>query len=210
MQMLTQNLFDQRTIGMPASSGETLFLEGEPCDHIFEIRKGVARAVSISREGDRQILAFFFPGDSIGLPLSQHHRYSAEAVNNLVHVRHSSQRWQESLARTCQDDSSVLNSVWQEEKAFIDRGLILGRVGALARLSAFLIVVSRHLPPVHGLFALELPQTDIASYLAASPETVCRGLKRLREMKIIAMPRRDRFAIQHPAQLELLAEGSLD
>lgn len=210
MQMLTHNLFDQRTIGMPAACGETLFLEGEPCDHVFEIRKGVARAVSISRDGDRQILAFFFPGDSIGLPLSQHHRYSVEAVTNLLHVRHSSQKWQESLARTCRNDSSILKSVWREEKAFIERGLILGRVGALARLSAFLIMVSKRLPPVHDLCALELPQTDIASYLAASPETICRSLRRLREMKIIVMPRRDRFAIQHPAQLELLAEGVLE
>lgn len=209
MQMLTHNLLEQKAIGMPASCGETLFLEGEPCEHVFEIRKGVARAVSMSREGDRHILAFFFPGDSMGLPLSQHHRYSVEAVTDLVHVRHRAQRWQESLARTCQEDSSILKSVWREEKAFIERGLILGRVGALARLSAFLIVLSQHIPPVHGLRALELPQTDIASYLAASPETVCRGLKRLREMNIIAMPRRDRFAIQHPARLELLAEGIL-
>nr|WP_161593791.1 cyclic nucleotide-binding domain-containing protein [Parerythrobacter lutipelagi] len=192
---------------MPASAGETLFLEGEPCDHVFEIRKGVARAVSMTHEGDRQILAFFFPGDSIGLPLAQYHRYSVEAATDLVHIRHSTRRWQESLARTCQDDTTILKSVWREEKAFIERGLILGRVGALARLSAFLIVLSRHLPPVHGLRALELPQTDIASYLAASPETICRGLKRLREMQIIAMPRRDRFAIEHPARLELLAEG---
>ncbi|MXO57260.1 helix-turn-helix domain-containing protein [Altererythrobacter gangjinensis] len=209
MQMLKHNLFEQRTIGMPASCGETLFLEGEPCDEVFEIRKGMARAVSMSREGERQILAFFFPGDFIGLPLSRHHRYSVEAVTDLVHVRHSTQRWQESLARTCQEDSSMLKSVWREEKAFIERGLILGRVGALARLSAFLIVLSKHLPTEHGLCALELPQTDIASYLAASPETVCRGLKRLREMQIIAMPRRDRFAIQYPARLELLAEGIL-
>lgn len=210
MQMLKHNLFDQRMIGMPASAGETLFLEGEPCDHVLEIRRGVARAVSISVEGDRQILAFFFPGDTIGLPLSRHHRYSVETVTELVHVRYSAQEWQESLARTCQEDCSMLKSVWQEERAFIERGLILGRVGALARLSAFLIVLSRHVPPEHGLRALELPQTDIASYLAASPETVCRGLKRLREMKIIAMPRRDRFAIEHPTRLELLAEGIVE
>lgn len=207
MQMMSNNLQFDRAIGMPARAGEILFLRGEPCEHLFEVRRGVARAVATSYEGDRQVLAFFFPGDVFGLPLADEHRFSAEAVTDIIHTKYSSTGWQTQLAQTCQQEKTILNAVWQEEKAFIARGLVLGRVTALARLSAFLIALTHRLPSPEGLCALELPQTDIASYLATSPETVCRNLRHLRELKVIAMPRRDRFAVLHPGRLEMLAEG---
>lgn len=190
-----------------ARAGETLFAEGDPCRRTIDIRSGVVRAVNHSCEGHRQIMAFFFPGDVIGLPLSNEHRYTAEAATSLLYSRHPVLPFGNASVQTISDPRGLLLHVWQEEKRFMTRGLILGRVGMLARMSAFLISV---IPALHrsvGLFDLPMSQNDIASYLGTSPETVCRTLRQLREMQVIAMPRRGRLAIISSQALELLAEG---
>lgn len=190
---------------MPAHDGEMLFAEGDWCEHALEIRTGIARAVSYSREGDRQVMAFFFPGDIIGLPLFDAHRYSAEAVSGLRFARHPAERYRMGKGPYDQSARKVARAVWQEEKAFIARGLILGRVGALSRVAAFLGYLAEHLPDEDGTMPFAIPQADIASYLATSPETVCRTLRVLRDRGLIAMPSKDRLQILDPAQLARLA-----
>lgn len=201
-------LFQDRMIAMPARAGETLFIQGDPCDEFIEIRRGVARAVNHSRDGNRQVMALFFPGDMLGLPLARDHRYSAEAVNDLLYVRHSPSRWHTLLSRMCREENRLLDAVWGEEQSFLVRSLILGRTGMLSRMAAFILMTAGKLPQSDGVLQFALPQTDIASYLATSPETVCRSLRQLREYRIIAMPRRDRLKILAPDRLAIIAEGA--
>ncbi len=116
----------ERAIALPAKAGETLLLEGEPCDGILELRSGLARAVSFSREGERQIMAFFFPGDMLGVPLSRAHRFSVEAVNDVFYSRRSLKSWQAGLAAGHSSGGhSPLSEICQEQNAFMARSLIL-------------------------------------------------------------------------------------
>ncbi|WP_185960265.1 Crp/Fnr family transcriptional regulator [Erythrobacter insulae] len=194
---------------MPADAGETLFVQSEACESLCEIRCGIARAIDLSRDGERQVMAFFFPGDFLGLPLTIGHRFSAEAVGPLMFARHSSAKWQAELASPSQANANwASEAIWREEKAFMMRGLILGRVGALARVSAFLDYVMPRLPRDGQIIEFSLPQADIASYLALSPETVCRTLKQLREHRVIAMPRKNRLIMQRADQLAMIAQGT--
>lgn len=196
-----------RVITMPARDGETMIVKGDPCEQTLEIRSGIARAVSYSREGDRQIMAFFFPGDLLGLPLSNTHRYTVEAVRGLRYVRHSPEQFRLSIPIHGSAHDGIPSAIWDEEKAFITRGLILGRVGVQARVAAFLAYIARRLPIADGELDFSIPQGDVASYLATSPETVCRILRKLRERRIIAMTRKDRLAILDEYSLDLISEG---
>jgi len=203
-----QNLrFNHSAVALPANARETLFIRGEPCESIYEIRRGIVRAVDVSKEGDRQVMAFFFPGDFVGLPLTSAHRYSTEAVGPLLYARHSLRRWRHELSCTEQDENWANEAIWREEKAFMQRGLILGRVGALARVSAFLSYAGRHLPQREEVFEFPFPQADVASYLALSPETVCRMLRQLREARVISMPHKNRVIMQRPDRLAQMANG---
>ncbi len=197
-----------RPVSMPARDGEILFEKGDPCRTTLEVCRGVARAVAYSREGDRQIMAFFFAGDFIGLPLLQTHRYSAEAVGGLRFTRHSTQflRTGSALQDPVHPDLFV-DAVWREEKAFIARSLILGRVGMRARAAAFLDYLGGRLEVVDGMLNLSIPQGDMASYLATSPETMCRTLRSLRDEQIISMPSRSRLKILDEYRLKMAAEG---
>ncbi|MDE8653685.1 Crp/Fnr family transcriptional regulator [Novosphingobium album (ex Liu et al. 2023)] len=197
-----------RDIAMPAGSGEILFLEGDPCDHVYELRRGIARGVNVSSEGDRQVTAFFFAGDQIGLPLSECYRFTAEAVTDVLYVRHSRVRWHEALIRSCREDGRLLPSICAEQDPIFRRGMIIGRNGVVVRVCAFLTSIVDRLPiSADGAALLPLPQTDIAAYLATSPESVCRAFRQLREMHVIAMPRRDQIAITDRARLEAIASG---
>ncbi len=198
---------EHRAISMPARDGETLIMKGDPCRHTLEIRSGIARALAYSREGARQIMAFFFPGDLVGLPLSDTHRYTAEAVSDLRFVLHSSGQFRTGFPIHDLAPGKASQAIWREEKAFIARGLILGRVGVQASVAAFLAYLSRRLPTANGMLEFTIPQSDVASYLATSPETVCRTLRRLRDERIIAMPRKDRLQILDEHRLNLIADG---
>lgn len=200
-------LAERRAIGIPARAQETLFIEGEPSSCLFEVRRGIARAVHYSAEGDRQVMAFFFPGDVLGLPLTRRHRYSAEAASDMIFTRLAAPEWQPGNSFPAIGDTMVSRAIWREEKSFITRGLIIGRVGYLARVAAFVNYVAQRLPMTGEALEFPIPRGDIASYLATSPETICRTLRQLREMQIIAMPRIDRLQIKNPSRLAQIAEG---
>jgi CRP-like cAMP-binding protein len=93
------------------------------------------------------------------------------------------------------------------EKSFMARGLILGRASISARLAAFLIVAAPRLPPKDGGLDFPFSQGDIASYLGTTPETICRAMRQLREMNIIAMPIRGCLAVRSFDALKAIADG---
>lgn len=208
MQSLAKLQPGPRGIAMPAKAGEMLFLEGDPCDHVYELRSGIARGISVSREGDRQVTGFFFAGDQIGLPVSPAYRFTAEAVTDLLYLRHSRSRWHEALIRSCREEGRMLPSICAEQDPMFRRGMILGRNGVLVRVCAFLISIIDRLPASEdGVLLLPLPQVDIAAYLATSPESICRVFRYLREIRAMSMPRRDRMAITDRAVIEAIASG---
>ena len=106
----------------------------------------------------------------------------------------------------CQMRAELAAAIWREEEAFIARGLILGRVGVQARTAAFLRYLCQSLEIADGMFNFVIPQGDIASYLATSPETICRTLRRFREKGLIAMPFRNRLQILDRQRLDILAD----
>lgn len=196
-----------QAIAMPANPGEMLFLEGDPCEHVYELRDGIVRGVSNLADGERQISAFFFAGDQIGLPVADTYRFTAEAVTSVLYVRHSRLRWHEALIRSCREEGRLLPSICAEQDPIIRRGIIIGRNSVLVRIGAFLVSMIDRLPKDDGSLVFPLSQIDIAAYLATSPESVCRGFRQLREMGVIAMPRRDRLMVRDRAWLEAIASG---
>lgn len=191
-----------------AHAGETLFLEGDPCDYVYELREGIARGVNFMASGERQISAFFFSGDQIGLPLGDRYRYTAEAVTELRYVLHSRSGWNEAFIRNCRDGGKFLQSIGAEQDPIFRRGIVIGRHGLLVRICAFLMVMIDRLPSDGENFVFPLTQSDIGAYLATTPESVCRGFRQLREMGALATPKRDRLRILDREIIESIASGA--
>jgi CRP-like cAMP-binding protein len=187
------------------NTGQTLFWEGDECTHIFELHSGIVRGVSISEEGERQVTAFFFAGDQIGIPVTSTYRYSAELVTPVTYIRHARGRWCEEMVDSFRRGERLLQSIGAEQDSVFRRGMLIGRSSALSRVAAFLMQIIDRLDPCSASLHFPLPQIDIASYLALTPETVCRSLKKLRRMGGIEMSARGRLIVMDRMSLERAA-----
>lgn len=190
---------------LTAEPGQTLFWEGDPCSHVVALHAGIVRGVSILEGGERQVTAFFFAGDQIGIPLRDSYRYSAEPVTAVSYVRLPQGQWCAAMADSLQHGGRLLQSIGDEQDPVFRRGMLIGRAGALNRIAAFLSAIIDRLEPCGPAFHFPLPQIDIAAYLAIAPETVCRSLKQLREIGLIDMPAHDRLVVRDRAGLERAA-----
>lgn len=208
MHILTQRHLGNNIL-LRADPGKTLFWEGDACTHIYELRSGIVRGVSISEEGVRQVTAFFFAGDQIGIPVTPTYRYSAEPVIQVTYICHGRGRWCETMIDSFRRDGRLLQSIGAEQDPVFRRGMLIGRSGALSRVAAFLTLITGRLDSRGLGLHFPLPQIDIASYLAVTPETVCRSLKQLRKMGIIEMPSHDRLIVLNHARLEQAAHSHM-
>jgi CRP-like cAMP-binding protein len=207
MQILSQRQ-SERDVLQHADAGQTLFWEGDVCTHVFELHAGIVRGVSISEEGERQVTAFFFAGDQIGIPITSTYRYSVETVTPVIYVRHAHSNWCEAMIENFRRDGRLLQSIGAEQDPVFRRGILIGRSGVLSRIAAFLTLTIDRLEVRGAGLHFPMSQIDIAAYLAVSPETVCRALKQLRKLGIINMPSRDQLVIVDRVRLEQTAHST--
>lgn len=195
---------EQRSLSVQLAPGQALFWEGDEAKQLFRIEAGVVRSVSFSAEGERQVTGFFFPGDVIGLPRDRDYRYTAEAVTKTSYSAQTLQGWSEELR--CRRDfaDALFSAVQPELEAGHARSLLLGRQGALVRMCSFLTDVCARMGD-HEETVLPMPQTDIAAYLAMTPETVCRTFRKLKDIGTVRIEKHDCIRILEPGRIALLA-----
>ena len=166
------------------AAGEEIFGEGEPADHVYQVKDGVVRTYRILGDGRRQVCEFHLPGDFIGLEAGVDHRASAEGVTDVtvVAVRRSALS---SLAAT---DISLSRRLWELAikgmQQSQNHASMLARLGAVERVAAFLVGFAER---VGARDAMDLPMTrqDIADYLGLTIHTVSRSLSQLQTLGFI-------------------------
>ncbi|MHB9879893.1 helix-turn-helix domain-containing protein [Pacificimonas sp. ICDLI1SI03] len=183
-----------------AKAGETLFWEGEETDCLYHLRSGIVRGVRYTEEGERNIVGFYFAGDRIGVPVGGTYRFTAEAITVVTYAT--------VRLNVLADDirsggtARLFETVQTELGADEVHSQLLCRQGALQRMCAFVACLYRRL---NGAAIEAIAQVDIADYLALTPETVCRSLKKMRDSGVIAMPRHDRIEVVNPAALTAMS-----
>jgi CRP-like cAMP-binding protein len=181
-------------------AGRVLFWQDDQQHQEIEVVKGVVRAVRLLENGSRQILAFYWAGDTI-YPIAAHLQcYTAEAVTP-CRLRYPSKR-PSSSSSSC-GDAQVL----QEMLALV---VAIGKKSTVPRIAWFLLRIRKHLP--HDPRRLEsqqllLPRADIADYLGTSIETICRALHDFQSKGLISLPTRKTIRFLDISGLERIAEG---
>jgi CRP/FNR family transcriptional regulator len=164
--------------------GRALFWEGDEQVHKIEIVEGVIRAVRLLENGNRQILAFFWPGDVVMPSQASCQHFTAEAVTN-CRVRLSVVSGICSRAEPC-----GARQVLAEMLSLITS---MSQKNSVARIAWFLLRIREHLPEdpkrPHALQLL-VSRADIADHVGTSLETVCRTLADFRMKKLIDLPNR--------------------
>ena len=190
---------------VPFEAGQEVVGEGDPTESYYLVMRGMFRAVKFTRDGRRQVFAFYMPGDICGLEPEAVHKLTIEAVDfaaMAVLPRHA--------CRVRMNDDPRLNGALFEGATraltlSIDHMMMIGRSSAEERLAWFLIMLSARSDGPDALaLDLAMQRQDIADYLGLTIETVSRTFTLFRDRGFLRLPRKRRVEIVRPDALARL------
>ena len=158
--------------------GETIYSQGDPCHHWFEVLSGVVRACHFHANGQRQLTGFFFCDDVFGMNFSVYHE-SAEAVTAVWVRRHTAAEGPASSGSHRQE--VALRRALQSAQECI---FLLGHRTAAERVAAFLVAM-RDRAPSETRFVMPMSRADIADHLGLTIHTVSRTISDLARKQLI-------------------------
>ncbi len=195
----------------PFEPGQEVVGEGDPTASFLLVIGGLFRAVKFTRDGRRQVFAFYMPGDLCGLEPDETHKLTIEAVDDAAMAilpRHA--------CRLHMDDDPKLNAALFEGPTraltlSVDHMMMIARSSAEERLAWFLIMLARRSGSRGAdAFDLAMQRQDIADYLGLTIETVSRTFTLFRDRGLISLPRKRRVEILRRDALERLAAADRD
>jgi len=170
---------------------DTLFYEGDPAEHVFNVTSGAVKLYKLLPDGRRQITGFVFPGDFLGIAFRNQYVYTAEAVTAGTMCRFPRIKLEGLLNELPALERRLLETASNELASAQDQMLLLGRKSAQERLATFLLSLSRRASR-HGRnpTTIELPMSraDIGDYLGLTIETVSRAFTKLKKAETITLP----------------------
>lgn len=189
---------------------QTIFQEGDPATHLFNVVDGAVKLYKLLPDGRRQITGFVFSGDFLGLAMNDSYAYSAEAISEVLLCRFPRLKLEALLEEFPKMEKRLLGIASNELAAAQDQMLLLGRKTAREKIASFLLLLSRGAAqrgrPGNPV-GVPMNRTDIADYLGLTIETVSRTLTGFRNSGIIVMAGNDQVSIEARNELERIADG---
>jgi CRP/FNR family transcriptional regulator len=181
-------------IGAPRTlqRGRHLYMVGDPFKAIFVVRCGSFKTSLTTSEGREQVTGFQMAGDLLGIDGISSDAYTGYAValedSQVCAIQFVEL---ETLASQMPALQRHLHQLMSRE-IVRDHGvmLLLGYMGAEARLAAFMLNLSQRFA-ARGYsateFHLRMTREEIGSYLGLQLETVSRALSRLQDDGLVAV-----------------------
>jgi CRP/FNR family transcriptional regulator, nitrogen fixation regulation protein len=188
------------------ADGQEIFCEGDDATHIYEIVSGAVRTSKVLSDGRRQIDAFHFAGDMFGMELGDEHRFSADALGEVVLIA----RRRSALDTRPGEDTATARAILASTLRMLERAqehlVLLGRKTALEKVGSFLVQVMDRAGEAERI-DLPMSRLDIADHLGLTIETVSRTLMDLQRKQIIAFePCSRAIIVRNRSALRRMAE----
>jgi CRP/FNR family transcriptional regulator len=189
---------------------ETIFWEGDPADHVYQMIRGAVCLYKLLPDGRRQVARFCHAGDLIGLTADRTYPYTADALTaiSLVRIRRAD------LEAEIENDRDlrrmVLLAIGEELSLAQNQLLLLGRKSASERVASFLHAMMEQAVRDGGdgqSVTLPMTRVDIADFLGLTHETVCRVIGALKAQGVIETPAPHRVVILAAGVLDEIAAG---
>lgn len=175
--------------------GEVIISAGEPATQVFNIQSGVLRVTRTGTDGRRQVLAFLFRDNFVGLTATDTYFFSVEAVTEARVACCPRRQLDERLARDPSAERAFLNMMFRVIEDILDVVYSLGQRTAIERLAVFLLYL-RHWRRLTDNLAddshpalqeIQVPMSreDIADFLGLKKETVSRSFRELEERGLV-------------------------
>jgi CRP-like cAMP-binding protein len=164
------------------TAGSKIFSQGGEAAFIYLLVDGLTRICHTHHNGDRQILAFHWPGDLFGL--EEHGKYlnSAETITKATVNRFPVKKLEAFLLENPLVQEGFLVKAMHDLRRSQRQLLVMGRYDIPHRLAAFLLDCSAHghyFDRAAQVLTLPMSRYDIADYLGTSAETITRAFGRL-------------------------------
>jgi CRP/FNR family transcriptional regulator len=194
------------------AADDSLFREGDPAEHLFNVVAGSVKLVKLLADGRQQITGFLYPGDFIGVAFNDTYAYSAEAIEPLRLCRFDRRALETLMVDFPKLERRLLARAGNEIVAAQEQMVVLGRKTARERVATFLLAIARRSAGEAASrgCALDLPmrRADIADYLGLTIETVSRTVTALQHEGVIAVERRTHVDILDLPALTRAAGGA--
>jgi CRP/FNR family nitrogen fixation transcriptional regulator len=185
---------------------EEIFAQDEIADLVHLVAAGAVRTTRLLNDGRRQVGAFYYPGDLIGLETGPIHRFSAEALceATVMVVRRSALR---AFAGDGQLDRAIWEATRRELERTQDHVLVLGRKTACEKVAGFLMDLAQRgaAVPAGRQVSLPMSRQDMADYLGLTIETVSRMLTQLQGASVVEFDGYRNFTVTRWDALEDMA-----
>ena len=196
---------------VPFEAGQEVVGEGDPTESFFLVMRGMFRAVKFTRDGRRQVFAFYMPGDICGLEPDKSHKLTIEAVDSAAMAILPRQACRLRMNDEPRLNAALFDGATRALTLSIDHMMMIGRSSAEERLAWFLTMLSaRSACPSARVLDLAMQRQDIADYLGLTIETVSRTFTMFRDRGYITLPHKRRVEILRPDALARLAAADRD
>jgi CRP/FNR family cyclic AMP-dependent transcriptional regulator len=158
------------------SSGQTIVLEGEPCQAVYFVVRGVVRSYRLSREGREQVLAYLGPGEFFNLVSvldGEPTMVSVEGLTEGMLYAVSSEHFRRIVREYHEAALAVTERLAAEVRRLSDMVEDLALHTVRVRLARFLLTQAEH--PQHPSF--QWTQAEIAAHIGTVREMVGRTLR---------------------------------
>lgn len=164
-------------------AGTPIVDAGEPMSHVASVVTGVATLSRTLEDGRRQTVGLMLPSDFIGRPGRDRSPFDVVAATDVLLCRFERAAFDRVLASTPHVATRLLEMTLDELDAARDWAVVLGRMTAREKVSAFFLTLSRRLGKAegHGVrFTLPLTREAMADHLGLTLETASRQVSALR------------------------------
>ncbi|WP_342364000.1 helix-turn-helix domain-containing protein [Terrarubrum flagellatum] len=187
--------------------------EGELAKNYYQVIDGLFRSVKFTRDGRRQVLAFYGPGDMFGLAPGATHEITVEAVK----VGKLAIYGRGGVGAAGLSDARLAMALFKGAAEALarttDHMTMIGRSSAVERFAWFLVdAAERFGEHRNGVIQclLAMSRRDIADYLGLTIETISRVLANLKQAGIVALRTAREIEIRKPDLLRRLAAADRD
>jgi CRP/FNR family nitrogen fixation transcriptional regulator len=167
--------------------GGQIYAQGDKADTLFKLVTGAVRLCRVTSDGRRQVVGFYFAGETFGFESDSTRSFFAEAlVNSCV----------ETLPGTTGNGDAAdlmlkaIESMVRAQKHL----LVVGRQSAEERVAAFLLDMAER-QGKRTLIDLPMSRTDMADYLGMTIETASRTLSALKRRGFVRLPAKRQIEI---------------
>ncbi|QJC33573.1 fumarate/nitrate reduction transcriptional regulator Fnr [Enterobacteriaceae endosymbiont of Donacia provostii] len=170
--------------------GEILFRAKEKMISLYTIQSGTIKTYNFTKQGNEQIIKFYFKGDLIGLDSIYNGIYSnfIKALETSTLCEVSLSKFNKIIFQIPSLGYKIIKLMSKEIKINLYFISLLSRKKAEIKLATFIYDLSKKLKIrgySHKEFFLSMTRSDIGNYLGITVETISRILSKLKKSKIL-------------------------